>query len=63
MNEGNLTEQLPVLVTKEEKILIEKCAKAENRSVSNFCRLAVIDKVRMFKSADELDKKQLEEDE
>ena len=45
MNEGNLNEQIPVLVTSFEKEEIERAAKSENRSVSNWCRLTIQEKL------------------
>ena len=38
----------------EEKKLVEKIAEEEHRNVSNFCRVAILDRISKFKSADKI---------
>ena len=42
-------ELLQFVTTKDEKELIEKAAKDEERSVSQFCRLIILDKINKTK--------------
>ena len=58
MADENKTEILQVLVSPDEKRLIELAAEQEQRSVSNFVRSKIIMCLEEFKTADKLEKKE-----
>ena len=58
MVEENKTEVIQVVVSIEEKRLIELAAEQEQRSVSNFVRSKIINLLEEFKTADQLGKKE-----
>jgi len=58
MSDEKITEQIPVYFKSSEMKLVNIAAKTEERSVSNFIRLAVMKKLNRFKSGEELEKKE-----
>lgn len=57
MEEEKLTQPVPVYFRPSEVRLLELAAEQEKRSVSNFIRAKVLDKIGEFKDGDELEKK------
>jgi len=46
LNEDGKTERIALRITKEYKDLIKELAKKENRTLSNWCESAIIEKVK-----------------
>ena len=48
-NENGKTERIAIRITPENKLLIQELAKAENRTLSNWCENALLDKINKLK--------------
>jgi len=47
--ESGKTERIAIRMTPENKIIIQELAKAENRTLSNWCESALLDKINVLK--------------
>lgn len=48
-NESGKTERIAIRMTPENKKILQELAKAENRSLSNWCESAILDKINLLK--------------
>ncbi|MCB2295887.1 DUF1778 domain-containing protein [Clostridium algoriphilum] len=48
-NEDGKNERIALRITQETKEIIKELAKIENRSLSNWCESAILDKIKALK--------------
>ena len=48
-SESGKTERIAIRMTPENKLLIQELAKAENRTLSNWCENALVEKINRLK--------------
>ncbi|MCB2357099.1 DUF6290 family protein [Clostridium estertheticum] len=49
INEDGKTERISLRITEENKTLIKKAAKAQNRTISNWCESIILEKLNVIK--------------